>query len=513
MTPWPNWPSPDRPGGRYATLAPVSHVARAAAETAGAPGPAGEREPSLTAADLVVATSGTLLQRSSRPIRGGAVDSRQVGPGQLFVALPGERTDGHRVLLDAVAAGAAALVVSEPLTTGEITALGDVTIVRVADTLAGLQAIAAAWRARFAPIVVGVTGSIAKTSTKEAVGVVFGRRWTTLVNEGNQNNEVGLPLTLLRLGPEHGAAILEMGMYVGGDIASLARIGRPSIGVVTAVQGVHLSRIGSLDAVEAAKGELVEALPPTGTAVLNADDPRVRRMAARTAARILLYGFAPDADVRAEDVTSAGTAGMRFMLFLPGSAPRRVTIPVLGRLSVHNALAASAAGLAGGLTPDQIVAGLGSGWSAPHRAQLVAAGDVTIVDDSYNASPGSMVAALDLLAGLPGRRVAVLGAMLELGESAEAGHRAVGRAAARVCDMLVVVGSGAIAIAQGAREAGLESSRLHEAEDREAALDVLRPRLRSGDVVLVKASRGIALDRLVDRLREELEPPVHGSAG
>jgi UDP-N-acetylmuramoyl-tripeptide--D-alanyl-D-alanine ligase len=512
MTPWPNWPSPDRPAGRYATLGPVSHVARASAGTSGARGATGGQEPSMAAADLVAATGGTLLQRSGRPIRGGAVDSRLVAPGQLFVDLPGERTDGHRFLAEAVGAGAAAVLVSETLTPDEIAALGDVTVVRVADTLAGLQAIAAAWRTRFTPIVVGVTGSIAKTSTKEAVGVVFGRRWTTLVNEGNQNNEVGLPLTLLRLGPEHGAAVLEMGMYVGGDIATLARIARPSIGVVTAVQGVHLSRIGSLDAVEAAKGELVEALPPTGTAVLNADDPRVRRMAERTAARILLYGFAPDADVRAEEVQSAGTAGMRFHLCLPGAAPRRVAIPTLGRLSVHNALAAAAAGLAGGLTPDQIEAGLRRGWSAPHRAELIRAGDLAIVDDSYNASPGSMVAALDLLGGLPGRRVAVLGEMLELGEGADAGHRAVGRAAARVCDLLVTVGPGASGIARGAREAGLEAGRLHEAEDREAALELLRPRLRSGDVILVKASRGIALDRLVDRLREELGPPSRGSA-
>jgi UDP-N-acetylmuramoyl-tripeptide--D-alanyl-D-alanine ligase len=301
-----------------------------------------------------------------------------------------------------------------------------------------------------------------------------------------------------------------MGMYVGGEIATLARIGRPSIGVVTAVQGVHLSRIGSIDAIEAAKGELVEALPPTGTAILNADDPRVRRMAARTAARILTYGFAPDADVRADDVASAGLAGMRFILRLPGASPRRIAIPTLGRLSVHNALAAAAAGSAGGLDPDRIVAGLELGWSAPHRTELVRAAGVTIVDDSYNASPGSMLAALDLLAGLPGRHVAVLGGMLELGDDVDLKHRAVGRSAASVSELLVTVGGLAEEIARGAREAGLDPARIHEAPDQEAALHVLRPRLRDGDVILVKASRGIALDRLVDRLREELGPPTRG---
>lgn len=512
ITPWPNWPSPDQPAGRYATLGSVSHHVRAAAGQAGAQQTPGGDRPSLTAQDLERATGGVLLRRSMRLVRGGAVDSRLVQPGQLFAALSGERTDGHLYLAEAVAAGAAALIVSRPVADEALAVLGDVTVVHVPDTLAGLQAVAAAWRARFSPIVVGVTGSIAKTSTKEAIGVVFGRRWSTLVSEGNQNNEVGLPLTLLRLGPEHQAAVLEMGMYVGGEIATLARIGRPSIGVVTAVQGVHLARIGTLDAVEAAKGELVEALPPAGTAVLNADDPRVRRMSARTAARILTYGFSPDADVRAEEVESAGMAGMRFRLHLPGNPPRRASIPTLGRLSVHNALAAAAASLAAGLPIDVIVAGLGAGWSAPHRGELVRAGGVTIVDDSYNASPGSMLAALDLLAGLPGRRIAILGEMLELGEGAELKHRAIGRAAAGVCDILVTVGPGGLEIARGAADVSDAALQLHTAVDHEAVLDILRPRLRAGDVILVKASRGIALDRVVDRLREELGPPARGAA-
>ena len=246
-----------------------------------------------------------------------------VEPGSLFVALPGERTDGHPFLDAAASSGAAALLVSRP-GTGEapLDELGDVTIVRVPDTLRGLQAVAAAWRTRFDPLVVGVTGSIAKTSTKEAISVVLGARWRTLKNEGNQNNEVGLPLTVLRLGPEHEAAVLEMGMYVGGEIAELAAIGRPGIGVVTAVHGVHLSRIGSIDAMERAKGELVEALPGRdgGVAILNADDPRVRRMAARTRALPLTYGFADDADVRAVDRHVAGRDGMAFRLLARGEA-------------------------------------------------------------------------------------------------------------------------------------------------------------------------------------------------
>jgi UDP-N-acetylmuramoyl-tripeptide--D-alanyl-D-alanine ligase len=296
-----------------------------------------------------------------------------------------------------------------------------------------------------------------------------------------------------------------MGMYVGGEIADLARIGRPEIGVVTAVQPVHLSRIGTIEAVERAKGELVEALPADGVAILNADDERVRRMRSRTRARVVTYGFAEDADVRAESVESQGADGMTFDA-VTDVGRRPVRIPTLGRLAVHNALAAAAAGLAAGIALDEIVAALEAGWSAPHRGQLVRAGDVTIVDDSYNASPGSVAAALELLAGLPGRRVAVLGEMLELGDDHEDGHRRTGEAAASVADRLVVVGDGAGGIAEGAIAAGLAPAAVIGVEDRDAARDALLSVLQPGDVVLVKASRGIALDVLVDDLVAALGP-------
>jgi len=265
----------------------------------------------------------------------------------------------------------------------------------------------------------------------------------------------------------------------------------------------------SIAAIERAKGELVEALPSDGVAVLNQDDRRVRRMADRTAARILGYGLTEDAEVGAEDVASAGLDGMRFTLRLPaGRGGRAVRVPAripgLGRLSVHNALAGAAVGHAAGIEPPLIVHALAGGWSAPHRGQVIRLGRVTLIDDAYNASPASVTAALDLLAGLPGRRVAVLGEMLELGKGAASGHREVGTAAAATSDLLVVVGQGASGIAAGARAAGLGPSRILEARDREAALDLLRGRLRDGDVVLVKASRGIELDLLVDELRAEL---------
>ncbi len=456
----------------------------------------------LTATEIAAATGGRLVRPSGRSIRGAAVDSRIVAPGNLFVALPGETTDGHRFLGDAIAAGAAALLVREaewssgPGTDLTMADMSDVAIVAVPDTLMGLHGVARAWRDRFSPLVVGVTGSIAKTSTKEAIATVLAERYATLKSEGNANNEVGLPLTVLRMGPEHEAAVLEMGMYVGGEIAQLAAIAQPRIGVVTAVREVHLSRIGSIDDVARAKAELVEALPPDGTAVLNADDARVVGMRARTEARTITYGFSPQADVRAEEVASAGLEGMKFRLVAPGGAVG-VETPALGRHGVHNGLAAAAVGVAAGLDLDQILAGLGRGWRAEHRDQIVRVAGLTVLDDTYNASPASMLAALELLSTLPGRHVAVLGEMLELGEAHERGHRDVGAAAAQIVDQLVVVGPGAAGMAAGAATLG---DGVVLVPDRRAALAVLRQRLRPGDTVLVKASRGAALEWIVGSL-------------
>ena len=479
-----------------ATLEPVTDLATPPRSAGGVP------DPGLSAEEIAAATNGRLLARSSRLVRGAAVDSREVVGDNLFVALPGERTDGHRFVAGAVAAGAAAVLVTrspEPAIPSD----ANVTVIQVDDTLRALQQVASDWRLRFDPLVVGVTGSIAKTSAKEAIATVLASALVTLKSEGNKNNEIGLPLTVLRLRPDHQAAVLEMGMYVGGEIAELAAIARPEIGVVTAVQPVHLSRIGTIEAVEKAKGELVEALPTDGVAVLNADDERVRRMAARTDARSVTYGFATDAEVRAEAVESAGFGGMRFDLVAAGER-EAATIPTLGRLAVHNALAGAAVGLAAGLPVRAVVAALAAGWAAPHRGAVIRAGGVTIVDDAYNASPGSVEAALQLLAGLPGRRTAVLGEMLELGTEHEAGHERVGRAAAAVVDHLVVVGDAASGIARGAREAGLPADHLETVGDRAEALGLLASTLVAGDVVLVKASRGIELDLLVDDLKAAL---------
>jgi UDP-N-acetylmuramoyl-tripeptide--D-alanyl-D-alanine ligase len=292
-----------------------------------------------------------------------------------------------------------------------------------------------------------------------------------------------------------------MGMYVPGEIAVLARLARPAIGVVTAVRGTHLSRAGSLDAIEAGKRELVEALPPGGTAILNADDPRVAAMAraAPVGTRVMTYGFSPGADVTADAVTSRAETGMTFTL-VAGVRREHVDSPALGRHGVHNGLAAAAVGIAAGLDLGIIARGLGRRFEVPHRSTLIDAGPWRILDDTYNAAPDSMVAALDLLATLPGRRVAVLGEMLELGEAAAEAHRRVGRYAAERVDLLVAVGPTASDYAAGASEGGLSGESVTEAADLDAALPALLARLEPGDVVLLKGSRGAALDVLVDRL-------------
>ena len=464
-------------------------------------------DPSFDSDSLATAVGGALLRAGDRPIRGGAVDSRVVEQGNAFFALAGERTDGHRFVVDAARRGATAFVVARPPSAEEMAVLdelgGGVAIVVVDDPLVALRRAAAAWRDRFTPLVVGVTGSLAKTSTKEQTAEVLATRWQVLRNRANENNEIGLPLTLLRLAPDDEVAVLEMGMYEPGDIRVLAQVARPSIGVVTAVRGAHLERAGSIGAIERGKRELVEALPAGGTAVLNGDDERVARMAdhAPAGVDVVRYGFNDRADVRAEEVASLGAAGMRFRL-ITGEGAADATIPALGRHSVHNALAAAAVGLTAGLALDDIVTGLARPLRMPHRTTLIEVGRWTILDDTYNAAPDSMIAALDLLATLPGRRVAVLGEMRELGPEREASHRKVGAYAARTADILVGVGAPAQIYADAAEAAGMDPRVVHTAADRDVAVRGLQHILRDGDVVLLKASNGERFFDLVDALRE-----------
>ena len=435
-------------------------------------------------------------------ISGASVDSRRVTPGSIFAALRGERVDGHDFVADAVRAGAVAALVERPV---ELPAELDVPQVIVADALRALGDLAAWWRARHAVRVVGVTGSTGKTVAKEMIADVLSRTMRTLRNEGNLNSESGLPMTLLRLDASHEAAVLEMGMYTTGEISRLAEIAQPEVGVVLAVHATHLERAGSIERIAQAKAELPAALPAGGLAVLNADDPRVLAMGEVTAATAWTFGLGSGADVRATDVVGHGLAGTEFTIEAAwGSSRVRSGTP--GRHLVPHALTAAAVAEWMGVPSTEVAEALAAGSSAEHRmAVLTAASGATVVDDSYNASPVSVAAALAFLAETPiaagGRRIAVLGDMLELGPEEERLHREIGALAARSADALVAVGQRGAWIAAGAVEAG--ATRVHLADDADDAAEVTERELAPGpkDLVLVKGSRGVGLDVTVDVLR------------
>ncbi|HEX6656054.1 MAG TPA: UDP-N-acetylmuramoyl-tripeptide--D-alanyl-D-alanine ligase [Candidatus Limnocylindria bacterium] len=433
-------------------------------------------------------------------IAGAAVDSRQVGPGSLFVALRGERVDGHEFVAEAVRHGAAAALVERPVALdGQ-----DAALIQVADSLTALQELAAWWRSRSPVRVVGITGSTGKTIAKEIVADVLGRTHAVLRNEGNLNSESGLPMTLLQLEPRHELAVLEMSMYTEGEIARLAEIARPEVGVVLAVHPTHLERAGSIEAIARAKSELPQALPADGLAVLNADDARVAAMASVTAALVRTYGLGTGADVQARDVVSHGLAGTEFTLHAPWGE-RRLRSGTPGRHLVGHALAAAAVAERFEVPLDEIEAALAAGSRADHRMAVTeAASGATLVDDSYNASPVSVAAALDFLAETPvaagRRRLAVLGDMLELGPDEERLHREIGARAAATADALLAVGGRGAWIADAARAAGMRQ--VATARDVDDAIETFERTLAAGpgDVVLVKGSRGVELDRLVAAL-------------
>ena len=365
-----------------------------------------------------------------------------------------------------------------------------------------MQTVAVWWRRRLNPRIIGVTGSVGKTTTKELIAAVLGTRYRTFKSEGNYNNEIGLPLMLLKLTEAHERAVLEMGFYQPGEIRFLCDLARPHVGVVTNVYAVHLERAGSIENIARGKAELVEALPaaPEGVAILNFDDPLVRAMHSRTRARVITYGLDPAADVWADGIESLGLSGIHFHLHYRRET-LHVRVPLLGRHSVHTALRAVAVGLSESLTWQEIVEGLQAIGATQLRLVAVTGphGSV-ILDDTYNASPESVVAALNLLSDLEGRRVAVLGDMLELGSHEELGHRLVGRRARDVADLLVTVGPRAHLIAEEARDAGLPADVVIELETSAQAVDLLRRVIQRGDVVLLKGSRGVRLDVIVPAL-------------
>jgi UDP-N-acetylmuramoyl-tripeptide--D-alanyl-D-alanine ligase len=481
------------------------------------------------------------LQRELRRV---VVHSRDAGPDALFVALPGERVDGHSFVFQALASGARACLVSDLAAVGsqllssrsqsstdgsETEASVRVTnsqyLLLVPDTLRALQRLAAFWRDQASADIIGITGSIGKTSTKEIVASLLAHGRTVLKSEGNFNTEIGLPLTLLKLRSEHRAVVLEMGMYVLGDVALLATIARPSIGIVTNVEPIHIERAGSIERIAKTKSELIAALPADGLAILNGDNPWTRAMAGASGiARTLLVGMAADCDLRAESVESLGLDGMTFTVRSEGTS-RRLKASIPGTHHLHGFLAAIC-----------VARELGTDWpeidSAVSRAEInvrqrliLDRAGMLIIDDTYNAAPSSMRAALALLRLAPGTKVAVLGDMLELGPAESQAHREVGEDAAGSADWLVTVGPRGAWIAEAAESAGLPARRVLRAENNEEASGqverivavapvtagssgghkMLTAAGATGAVqwsVLVKGSRGMEMEEIVEMLRD-----------
>jgi UDP-N-acetylmuramoyl-tripeptide--D-alanyl-D-alanine ligase len=455
------------------------------------------RPTGFTVQDIVRATQGALVAGDlAVPVNGVSIDSRTLGVGDAFFAIVGHRLDGHAFLADATGRGAACVVVH----TLPDEAPATVPLVLVEDTTRALGRFGAWHRARFSLPVVAVTGSNGKTSTKEMIGAVLATRWNVLKPQSSFNNQWGLPLTLLQLTPEHEAAVLEIGTNAPGEIGALAALAAPTVAVVTMVAAVHTEFLGSVDGIREEKADLVRAIQPDGLVVLNADDARVASMARDTRARVITFGRSSGAAVRAMDDATEDERGVSFTLEIARERVS-VTLAFAGRHNVANALAAAAVGVGLGLPVGDIVRGLAAARPVRGRCVWRQAGAVRILDDTYNASPSSVRAALDTLAAhRAGRRViVVLGDMLELGAASDDAHREVGRlVAALPADELVALGRASRLTVESAREAGLTEA--HAVTTFEDTVAHLLKRLAPGDVVLVKGSRGMRMERVVDAL-------------
>lgn len=448
----------------------------------------------FTLAEVLRATDGTMLKEEKHQFAHVVTDSRRILPGALFFALVGERFDGHAFVRQAAERGAAGVVVSTAMRDADLAEF-PATVIRVPDTLQAYQALARSHRERFAIPVIAVTGSNGKTTTKDLTAAVLSGKLRALKTEANYNNEIGLPLTLLRLERSHEAAVVEMGMRGLGQIRALAEIALPTIGIVTNVSETHIELLGSVEHIAEAKGELVEALGADGTVILNADNPHVAAMRHKARGKVVTYGFGEACDVRAARI-EARDAQTSFVCRCHGRE-REMILPMAGRHNVYNALAAIAVGAELGLSFDEMQAGLLDFVAASMRQQILNVGAYTVINDAYNASPTSMAAAIDTLAEVArGRKVAVLGDMLELGGVAVESHAKIGALLAeRRVDAVVTVGVMAGHIADAARKAGVADA--ISCADHAGAAKALRDILKGGDTILVKGSRGMRMEKVI----------------
>jgi len=489
----------------------------------------------FTATEIVSATGGRLIRGDpAQTVPGLSIDSRTIRPGELFLAIRGERFDGHQFVYDALGRGACGVVVNVsahriPKTSEEEALLRGKILVGVTDTLAALQELSRFHRRRWSLPVIAVTGSNGKTTTKEMTAGILAERYVTLKNEGNLNNQIGVPLTLLRLTARHQAAVLEMGISRPGELRRLCEVAIPRMGLITNIGPTHLETLGSLEAVASAKAELLAALSPSeGVAILNRDDPFYAYLRSRAPGRVVTFGLSPDADVSAGEIRETDSVTPMALTCVPsivgigrsdrgsgragtdaqrsiGSDRIRILVAVqtVGRHNALNAAAAAAAGLVLGCEPEEIKRGLEAFRPVAMRSELIGWEGRTLLYDVYNANPASVQAALETLSRFAGqgRRIAVLGDMLELGAATTDAHRQIGRAVASSgIHALITLGSLGAVIAEEARAQGLDRDRVRVCQDPSQVAQALKEMTESGDVILLKGSRGMRMERILNGL-------------
>ncbi len=454
----------------------------------------------FTWAELQQATSSTGFGRGEGSVNGVSTDSRTVAAEEVFVALKGERFDGHDFIAAAAERGVRVFIVEKSwLSENEVRA--DSLFIAVTDTLRALGDLAAFHRARFSLPVVGVTGSNGKTTTKEMLAAILAARGSGLKTTGNLNNLIGMPRMLLQLNHEHRWAVLEMGMSELGEIDRLAEIAKPDIGIITNALPAHLETLGNVETVAKAKGELFLRLEEDGHAIYNADDPLISRCPSPAAVKRVSFGLRTG-DIRAEEIKNLGKRGQTFTLRLP-SADLGVTLRAFGHHNIYNALAAAAAAFVLKVDPNLIRAGLESFSPYAKRFSVEDIDGITLIDDCYNANPGSMKAALVTLRDIKGnnRGIAVLGDMLELGEASAIAHEEIGSLAAACVDRLYILGEMADAVARGALNGGLAPGSIVKASNHEELLTDLLSVIDNGDYILVKGSRGMKMEAVAEGIR------------
>ncbi|HOE69815.1 MAG TPA: UDP-N-acetylmuramoyl-tripeptide--D-alanyl-D-alanine ligase [Brevefilum sp.] len=465
--------------------------------------------------DILYALTGQTNPQLDIPVSKAVIDSRQATEGSLFIAFPGEHVDGHDYVHAAFDNGAKIALIEKDLPEGlnsiDLRAeffqphfLNQViapVCLRVENTLDALHQNAIHWRKEHPIRIIGITGSVGKTSTKELAAALLSQKYAVLKNPGNRNNVIGLPLTLLELDSHHQCAVLEMGFYVPGDIRLLCNIAQPQVGVITNIGTVHAERAGSQENIASGKAELIEALPPApgGVAILNMDDPRVSAMHSKTTARILSYGINEKSDLMARDIQTHELEGVSCVLSYQGK-DHPVHSPLMGAFSVYTILCATAVALTEGLDWEMITTGLANSQLDLRLHPILLADGTIIIDDTYNASPASTLAALEFLQTFSGQRVAILGDMMELGQYERSGHYAVGTSVANAADVLILVGERTLMIADAAVDRGFKQDHIHWFADSEQAAQHVCGLIQPGDRVLIKGSNSMRMDRILRTL-------------